>query len=108
MTSGQVLDDVEAILMRLTVLLPEDKGAWDANELLRLAVERLWVLAGNTAEEYRQAAGLDADVAPFTELYDFRCVLAHWSRGQASPDRVWHEGVRDLPRLLEQVRAARR
>ena len=89
------------------MLLPADKAVWDANQLLRLAVERLWILAGTTAETYRIAANLDVGALPWAELYQFRNVLAHLTPSQLETDRVWHESVQDLPRLLEQVRAGR-
>jgi len=44
---------------------------------------------------------------PWAELYQFRNVLAHLTPSQLETDRVWHESVQDLPRLLEQVRAGR-
>lgn len=53
MTAAGLLDELETTLLQLSVLLPADKAVWDANQLLRLAVERLWILAGTTAETYR-------------------------------------------------------
>lgn len=104
---SDALDELETVLLQLTVVLPSDKDVWDANQLLRFAVERLWILAGNSAESHRVAAGIDPDVDPWTELYDFRCVLAHATPGRLDHDRVWREGVHDLGRLLGEVRAAR-
>jgi uncharacterized protein with HEPN domain len=85
-----------------------DKAAWDTDEMRRLAIERLWTVAGNVAEAYRKAAELPPGVDPWAELYGFRSVLAHALPGDIASDRVWHETVVDLPRLLEQVQAARR
>lgn len=87
-------------------MLPDDKKVWDENQTLRLAVERLWIIAGTTAEEYRKLAGKDPRVGPWAEIYDFRNVLAHMTLGQINHDRVWHESVSDLPRILDEVRAA--
>lgn len=69
----------------------------------RLAIERLWIAAGNLAESYRKASDLLSGVEPWVELYGFRSVLAHALPGDISSDRVWHETTVDLPRLLSQV-----
>lgn len=92
--ADRLLGELEATLLRLTVLLPDDKSVWDDNELVRLAVERLWIYAGTTAEAYRITQRLDRGDEPWSELYEFRNILAHWTPGQANPARVWHESVR--------------
>jgi uncharacterized protein with HEPN domain len=102
-----MLDALEATLLRIRALTPVDKASWGADELRQLAVERLWIIAGTIAEEYRKRAGLGSGVDPWAELYGYRSVLAHALPGQLSPDRVWYESVADLPRLLEHVRAVR-
>lgn len=107
MSTGWLLDEIEAVLLNVGVLLPTDKAEWDANEVVRLAVERLWILAGTTAEEYRKAAKLDKGARPWAELYRLRNVLAHQVPSERNSERTWHESVRDLTRLLGQVRAAR-
>lgn len=99
MTASQLLAELEGLLLQLSVLLPDDKKVWDENQTLRLAVERLWIIAGTTAEEYRKHAGIDPQVGPGTEIYDFRNMLAHMTSGQIHHDRVWHKSVSDLPRI---------
>jgi hypothetical protein len=56
--------------------LPTTKDAWDMDAVVRLAVERLWITAGNTAEEYRRTAGIDLGVEPWSELVAYRNRLA--------------------------------
>jgi uncharacterized protein with HEPN domain len=99
---------LEDTLQQIRSFTPADKAAWDTDEMRRLAIERLWTVAGNVAEAYRKAAELPPGVDPWAELYGFRSVLAHALPGDIASDRVWHETVVDLPRLLEQVQAARR
>jgi hypothetical protein len=65
-----LLGELEATLLRLTVLLPAERTVWDDNEVLRLAVERLWIYAGTTAEAYRVTAGLERGTPPWSELYE--------------------------------------
>lgn len=107
MSAEGLLDELEAVLLHIGVLLPTDKSVWDANELVRLSIERLWIVAGTTAEEYRKAVGFDKGARPWAELYRHRNLLAHQTLSERTPDRTWHESLRDLPRLLDQVRAAR-
>jgi uncharacterized protein with HEPN domain len=106
-SSAALLATLESTLRRIEALTPSGKEAWDADEVRRLAVERLWIAAGNLAEAYRKAAELPPGVEPWTELYGFRSVLAHGLPGDISSDRVWHETTVDLPRPLEQVHAHR-
>lgn len=108
MIAAALLDALEAMLLRIEATTPPDQTAWEADELRRLAIERLWIFAGNLAEEYRSAAALGAGAEPWAELYGYRSVLAHALPDEISPDRMWHETTVALPRLLEQVRAERR
>ncbi|MDP8929037.1 MAG: DUF86 domain-containing protein [Actinomycetota bacterium] len=107
MSDAELLSSLEATLLRIQALTPADKAAWDADDLLQLAVERLWIAAGNAAEDFCKRAAVAAGVDPWAELYGFRSVLAHALPDEVSADRVWSASVGDLPRLLEQVRAVR-
>ena len=71
---------------------------------MRLAVERLWIVAGNTAEEYRRAARIDAGVEPWSEFSAYRNRLAHALPGDLSSDRIWADTTSDLPRILDDLR----
>jgi uncharacterized protein with HEPN domain len=105
-SAPHLLDALEATLLRIQELTPADKASWDADDVVQLAVERLWITAGNVAEEYRRAAGVPAGIDPWAELYTFRSVLAHALPGEVAPERVWSESVADLPRLVEEIRTA--
>ena len=65
-----------------------DEATWDAHPLLCLAIERLWIHAGNFAESYRLASGLPSGTGPWSELVDYRNFLAHVPPDRVSPDRV--------------------
>jgi uncharacterized protein with HEPN domain len=106
-SGAQLLASLEATLLRIQALTPAEKVTWDGDGVLQLAIERLWITAGNTAEEYRRATAIAAGIDPWAQLYAFRSVLAHALADEVSADRVWAESVTDLPGLLEQVRAAR-
>jgi hypothetical protein len=49
-TTDEVLDALVATLEQLRQILPGAKAKWDSDVLVRLAVERLWITAGNLAE----------------------------------------------------------
>jgi uncharacterized protein with HEPN domain len=71
--------------------------------LVRLAVERLWITAGNTSEAYRRSVGLPAGVEPWGELAGDRNLLAHALAGDVSSDRVWVDTTTDLDRIIDEV-----
>lgn len=107
MSDAALIAAVSSTLRQVQALTPRDKPAWDADEVRQLAIERLWIVAGNAAEAYRKSAELPPGVEPWAELYGFRSVLAHALPGDIASDRVWHETTVDLPRLLDQVEAFR-
>lgn len=72
LTDAERLGSLEATLLRIRGLIPAEKTTWDADDVLRLAVGRLWNTAGNAAEDLRKGAGVAAGVAPYAELYAFR------------------------------------
>ncbi len=44
-----------------------DRSRYDADPYLRLALQRLWITAGNDADAYRNAAGLPPGIEPWSE-----------------------------------------
>ncbi|MDP8929780.1 MAG: DUF86 domain-containing protein [Actinomycetota bacterium] len=106
--NGPVLvDQLVEVLEQIGDLLPDDKDVWEVDVRARLAVERLWITAGNVAEAHRITAGHQVGAEPWAELYGFRNLLAHALPDDLSPDRIWAETISDLPRLLRVVRAVR-
>lgn len=107
MTGDELLDALIGTLEHIRRLLPAEKQAWDADDRTALAVERLWIEAGNTAEEYRRALHVDPAVDPWAELYEYRNRLAHALPGDIDRNRVWRDTTGDIGRLLADLRAAR-
>lgn len=108
MNGPVLLDQLVEVLEQIGDLLPDDRDGWDDDVRTRLAVERLWITAGNVAEAHRITAGLDVGTGPWAELYRLRNLLAHALPGDLSSDRLWAETVTDLPRLLAEVGQHRR
>lgn len=104
MTADEALNALVETLEQLQGILPADKASWDAAPLVRLAVERLWISAGNAAEEHRRAARIDAGIEPWAELCGYRNRLAHALPGDLSTDRIWADTRVDLSRILAEVR----
>lgn len=88
MSSAALLTTLESTLRRIEALPPSGNQAWDVEEVRRLAVERLWIAAGNLAEAYRKTAELPPGVEPWAELYGFRSVLAHALPDDISSDQI--------------------
>lgn len=88
MTTDEVLDALVATLDQRRQILPGDKAAWDSDVLVRLAVERLWITAGNLAEAYRIEGGIAVGVEPWSEMAGYRHLLAHALPGAPSTDRL--------------------
>ena len=104
MTADELLDTLVATLERLRQILPGDKATWDSEVLVRLAVERLWITAGNLAEAYRIERDIAAGVEPWSGLAGYRHLLAHALPGDLSSDRVFADTTADLSRILTEVR----
>jgi uncharacterized protein with HEPN domain len=100
---AELLDSLAGVLAYLQEILPGNKEEWDESPLVRLAVERLWITAGNTSEAYRRIVGLPAGVEPWGELAGYRNLLAHALAGDVSPDRVWADTTADLDRIIDEI-----
>ena len=108
MSAEETLDALIATLESLGKLLPADKATWDQEPVVRLAVERLWITAGNLAEAYRVQQDLPGGVEPWSELAGYRHVLAHALPGDLSSDRVFADTTTDLDRILSELRGRQR
>jgi uncharacterized protein with HEPN domain len=107
LTTDELLDHLLATLRRIPRLLPEDREAWLADEVAQLAVERLWILAGELAGRYAESEGLPSGVGPWAELHRLRSRLAHALPGEISAVRLWDESHDDLHRVLALASEAR-
>lgn len=103
MNAGDALAELFVVLSQLRQLLPNDKGVWDRQPVLRLAVERIWITACNLAEAYRIEQGIASGVEPWSELVGYRHLLARALPGDISSDRVFADGAADLDRILTEI-----
>lgn len=104
MIADETLDALVATLEQLRQVFPTGLAAWDSSVLVRLAVERLWITAGNLAETYRIERGIAAGVEPWAELVGYRNLLAHALTGDISSDRVYADTAASFDRILRDVR----
>lgn len=107
MTAAELLSSLTRELKAIEQLVARGRAAWEGDELLRLAIERRWITAGNYAERYRVAAGIPVATDPWTELYDYRCLLAHAVPELLDSDRIWHDTISDVGRLCQAVERQR-
>ncbi|MHB1511308.1 MAG: ribonuclease HepT family protein [Acidimicrobiales bacterium] len=103
MSPAELLVGLARELEAIEQLVARGRAAWEADELLRLAIERHWITAGNYAERYRLAEQLPVATDPWTELYDYRCLLAHALPEMLDQERVWHDTVGDVRRLRQAI-----
>lgn len=103
MTVVDSLAGLSRTLDDLSRLVSLGRGRYDADELLRLAIQRLWITAGNYAEAYRVASGVGAGTSPWSELYGYRSLLAHMLPEEINDDRVWFETVEGVARLRAEL-----
>jgi uncharacterized protein with HEPN domain len=107
-TGDELLDALIETLEQLVAIVPSDKVVWDAEPMRRLAVERLWITAGNVAETYRRdVLDVDPGVGPWSELVAYRNKLAHALPGDLSTDRIYADSRAEPARLLALVRDQR-
>jgi hypothetical protein len=106
-TGPELLVALLGTLDELADLVELGRQRWDADRLVRLAVQKLWIDAGNYAEQYRMAVGIAAGVQPWSALYGYRSVLAHQLPEDLSEDRVWQDSTATLEDLRHQIRRMR-
>lgn len=95
-------------LQHLCELADQGRERYDSDPVVRLAVQRRWITAGNYAEAYRATVGVAAGTQPWSELYGYRSVLAHMLPEEINNDRVWFETVEGARRLREEYADPRR
>jgi len=103
-TADEALGALLGTLEQLRQIFPKEKATWDSHLLVRLAIERLWITAGNLAETYRIECGVTTGVEPWSELVGYRHLLAHALPGDISSDRVFADTIGDLDRIISAVR----
>jgi uncharacterized protein with HEPN domain len=96
---------LDGVLARIDRLVTLGRERFDADELVRCTIERLWIFAGNLADRHSRDARIPAGAPPWSELVAARHVYAHYLPDQINYDRVWFDTVTDLPRLRRRIRA---
>lgn len=105
MTAADLLAGLFRTLEHLSRLAALGRDRYDADVLLRLAIQRLWITAGNYAEACRVAGGVEAGTPPWSELHGYRSLLAHMLPEEINDDRVWIETTEGVGRLRAELPA---
>jgi uncharacterized protein with HEPN domain len=101
--AAELLAGLRRALDQLAGLAELGRDRYDADVLVRLAVQRLWISVGNYAEVYRLATGIATGTQPWSEMYGYRSVLAHMLPEEINDDRVWFETVEGVDRLRAEL-----
>lgn len=99
------LHELLRILEHINALVGEGREMFDNDPRQQLAIERLWIHAGNLASRHCDEAELPHGVEPWSELIGLRNVYAHQLPNQIVAERVWHDAHDDIARLVELVAA---
>ncbi len=99
MTAAELRAGLRRTLEHISDLAGLGRERYDRDLLIRLAIQRLWITAGNYAEAYRVAIGAEVGTQPWSELYGYRSVLAHMFPEEINDERVWFETVEGVQRL---------
>jgi uncharacterized protein with HEPN domain len=84
------------------------KRSYQEDELLRLALQRLWIAMGNCLESYRVSQEIPRGVHPYKDAYGKRNFLAHAALDEINQERVWYDSQSDLPQIKALVEGWRR
>lgn len=97
-SDSQRLDDMREQCALITRLVARGRNAFDADEAVRLAMERSMEILGeaaNTVGETTRASHPDVDWKRITRL---RILLAHHYH-RVDPEQVWTIAIEDIPKL---------
>lgn len=100
------LVQLDRVLARIEDLVALGRDRFDGDDLVRLAIERLWIYAGNLALDHCDDSAVPAGVGPWSELIALRHVYAHYLPDQINPTRVWADTKGDVSRIRTEVAAA--
>lgn len=108
MSEGEAyLDALASILDQIGELLDLGRDRYDADLTVRLAVQRLWIAAGESARLYCGMMGTEVGVEPWSSLWGYRNVLVHHFLDDIDDELVWAESSRDLPEYRTAIGAMR-
>ncbi|HLI53811.1 MAG TPA: HepT-like ribonuclease domain-containing protein [Acidimicrobiales bacterium] len=108
MSDGEeYLDALASILDQIGELLDRGRERYDGDLMVRLALQRLWIAAGESARLYCGATGTEVGVEPWSSLWGYRNVLVHHLLDDIDDDLVWVESSRDLSEYRTTIGAIR-
>jgi uncharacterized protein with HEPN domain len=80
-----------AILDQIATVEGLGRHRYDSDTGARLALQRLWIAAGEATRRYCDAEGIDDGMEPWTELCQLRDYLAHHLPDEIDDGRLWAE-----------------
>ncbi len=108
MSEGEAyLDALASILDQIAELLGLGRERYDSDVTVRLAIQRLWIAAGESARLYCGSTGSEIGAEPWSSLWGYRNVLVHHLLDDIDDELVWAESSRDLPEYCTSIEAIR-
>jgi uncharacterized protein with HEPN domain len=95
-----------AALNQIERLSQQGKTRYDASLEIRLALQRLWIGAGEAARRHCRAAGIDDGIEPWSEIRRLRDYLAHHVVEEIDDTRLFIETVTWTGAYLDRLKTA--
>lgn len=108
---GEALEELLRVAGHIERLHRLGRQRFDEDELVRLALQRLWIALGEAARRYCEAENVGPGMPPWADMIGFRDKLVHLYLTEVSNELLWQPGDRDLPewqRLVEHLLATAR
>jgi uncharacterized protein with HEPN domain len=99
---GRLADIAEAAV-EIADIVSRGRGAWDADRISQLAVERLLEIIGESARSPGDNARPRYADVDWTHIIGLRAVLAHHYH-RVDPNQVWVIASVEVPRLADQLK----
>lgn len=91
------LDALAGLLDEIETHLVAGRDRYDADGSVRLAIQRLWIAAGECARRYCSATDTPPGEEPWSSLWGYRNFLAHQLPIDIDNNRVWLESTQAVP-----------
>ena len=100
------IEDITEAAREIGSIVAVGRENWDADSVLRLAVERLLEIIGESARAMTEPGRARHPEIPWSDIIGLRTLLAHHYH-RVDPDQVWTIATDDIPALLDRLDARR-
>jgi len=101
------LDSLLAALDQIGGALAQGRPRYNTSWEVRLALQRLWIGAGEAARRHCRAEALDDGVEPWSEIRRLRDYLAHHVVEEIDDARLFTESATWIDKYLDELKTPR-